>query len=359
MLYVLPSIERRERKYRFPKRVRIYRFNLSEVTFVMFCRYCGDIIPDDSIFCQKCGKKISTTAPIADTTTTQTTPEAKDITIDISEADTNATYPNKYTFSKAEKPDNTAYSNVIAENIPIRPSRVEENTSMHKIEVPIPSQHSQEHEKSPELTRLAILFSTIALAVFILFFILAAPGYNTTKIISYAIGVTIATGLYITALIFLVRSRREKLSRAVIWTSSILCALCVILSCIYAIKVDDVLSREARDGYTDVLIEIDYDYFSRVNKGAVISPYAYVKIGSQKYYDGDVLYIAPNYTYSAVVCCGHSQNEGRQPVEISLPSSAIKNGHKVEATVDIGNTQYAEITLTFTQTADFWTVIFS
>ena len=33
----------------------------------MFCKYCGAEIADDSIFCQKCGQKVSEDTPSEDT----------------------------------------------------------------------------------------------------------------------------------------------------------------------------------------------------------------------------------------------------------------------------------------------------
>lgn len=328
----------------------------------MFCRYCGNKIPDDSIFCQKCGKKLTVSSSVTDTaattktTTAQTEPEINNATANNIQDPSD--YANhKYTFSAQKKPEGAAYT-IIAENVPIQDSTLREKPSIYEIDAPIPKQFAPKEKHSPKLARLAIILSSIALAVFLLFFIFASPGYNITKIISYTVGLTIAIGLYVTSLIFLLRSRPVMLSKVVIWTSSILCALCVILTGVYLIKVDRVTSQVAYDEYTNVKLEIDYQYFSRLNKGTVISPYAYIKIGSQKYSDGDVLYILPNYTYYGAIHCGHSQNEGRASIEITLPSSELKNGHKIQTKVDVGSTQYAEVTLTFTRTVDFWTVIF-
>ena len=231
-----------------------------------------------------------------------------------------------------------------------------EKPSLYDVGADTPAQMKKKEKCSPTL---AIVLSSIALAIFIPFFIFAAPGHNITRIVVCSIGILIAAALYVVALVFLLRSRSVKLSRILVCICSLLIVPCIVLSGTYLVKLDHLKSQAFYKDYTGIKLEIDYEYFSYVGQESVKSTYAYLEIGSQTYSDGDVLYILPNFKYSGVIFCGHSQNEGCEAFDFNLTSFDIKQGRKEVVTVKLGSTQYAEVTLTFSLATDFWSIIFS
>ena len=204
----------------------------------------------------------------------------------------------------------------------------------------------------------ALITSSIALVLFVVLFFNMAPGYNIGKIVCYAVSGSVALCLYVFSLIRIIRCNGRRLSTAVIIISAVLTALIISFNAVYLVKADSVTDSIAQQDTIDVSLDIDESFFSRAYGGNVLSPYAYIEISGVRINNNDVFTAMTDVKYDVTVVCGHSQCEGKAETTITIPSESIADGYKTSITVDIGATQYAEVTLTIKRSVSFWQVVF-
>lgn len=260
----------------------------------MFCRFCGRKILDDSSFCPYCGKFLSE----------------------------RTTLNNEKTESKTNR-----------------------------------NQSSAKKTAGKKLRSISKIFCYIALGIFLILYIKMAPDFSLIKFLAYIIGAAIAIGLTI-----FYQKKSLTCKSSLFYRTALIIAISVILlsaglRITYEAKLNSVLNDMPPNGKVYLRLKTDEEFYSYLRKGAVWDSSTNIKIGDVWCESGDIIYIELNETYSLKINCGHIGSSGSADDSIEFTLDTLRNDYILTKRVELGISEYAEVTLTFKRVCDFWEVI--
>ena len=277
---------------------------------MLFCRFCGKQIVDDSVFCPYCGKSLD-----------EKEKEASQIKKEIPIIQVGST-------TKGTDYDNyKKRANKIASN---------------------------------SLRKATRIICYIALGVFLLFNIKMAPMYGWAKIFFYLGAAAIAIGLIVVFNKKIVKGESKRQFIFCLFIALFVIISSVGLRIIYESKVDYVESQIPTNGQILVSLSENTKYYNSTGTGTIRDPSTIIKIGEKWYDSGDKIPVELNKSYPFRFSAGGSGIGGHTDDNIIFSKESFSNGkYQLSTSVYfyVSNVSKAEVDLTFTRFCTFWEVV--
>lgn len=307
----------------------------------MFCRFCGKQIPDDSLFCQKCGRSLEITKNIPSPVPT------------VQEQDRPAD-PVSSAFEQAIADANVSYREMTGKNtrayVSASGSRYYTNGS-YTTEDLTPRDANTHKNKSLPLVIASVCSAVFALILFLMLFPNMAPGFGETKIISYITGAASACVLF-TVLIVISFKRRSKTTCIIsIVLSALVVCFFAVTHLIFFVKYDAAYDSVPSDEFVNVKLEIFPDSDYEVEDVTV-------EISGYEIKDGEVFSaLAPgHYTASVTLRDKYGQILKTQE-SFNLDPYELKYGQIELFFIEQGLNHADFVNVRFTRVLSFWEVV--
>lgn len=270
----------------------------------MFCRFCGESIPDESCFCPFCGKPLLGEAPYAPNT-------QKASPLD---------YDPERCIALAKKPAGN------------------------------------------RLLQVSKPLCYIALTVFLILFIKEAPGTGGTKFLTYLIGAAIGIAL---AVFFCKRSALSD--SAVLHRTAVILSLAVIvltvgLRIVYEAKVDAALYDVPASGTVRVRVVYHDEYYSSTLTGFVHDPKPALKIDGKSVGSGNAIDLSLDTLHyfegSTYYSASYGGAFGSGSTSIQFTSEQIRDGCSFDIRFYTDYDISCVIGVKLQHVVSFWDVIF-
>ena len=361
----------------------------------MFCRYCGKKIPDDSIFCPKCGRSLAKSD-------TQEAPPSPVAAPQKERADAAANrYVSTHTPMNSQTPTNAqtpmrAHTPTNAQT-PIRdvrhePERMPEREARTFTEPPVAGEwgkyigwsdgtaHSQaagrmdsriligrDIDISPNAeiynTRKAssnfmhiasVTVAAVSLVLFLILYIKMAPGFGDLKILTYIAGAVAACVAFGLLIIFMIRRSTKALRVASILLSFVVIAFSSGAHAIYTAKYEDAHRYVPSDEFVNIHLDVLDVFPTDIPEENVTVEISQIEIEDEEVFSA----IGAGTHLVKISVIDLSGNLHTGSTEISFDPQKLKLGQSVIVDTDeASEIRVLTVELRLTRVMSFWEVV--